>query len=351
MLREAAVHRLTQRVADRSVGRRAIPYSAPTMPPLALRPRRVGEILDAAIKLYLSNARVLMGSAAAIVVPIQLLSGIVLLSVYSDGNDIGTGFASIGRTITPAEAHARLGAGVIIDVTAWIGSAFVLAACVKALSDAYLGESPSTRGSLRFGLRRLLPLLALEIVYLIGQLLGFVALIVTGIWLYGMWSVRVPALVIERTGPFRSLRRSYQLVKGRWWPVAGVLIVAYLMVFILGGLISGALSALALSSGDPSVLLAATISVLSGIVSGVLVQPFSASVVTVLYYDLRIRSEGYDLELLADQLGIEPAALPERFGESDPDAVGYRGPIGPEDVGKPGGPPYWPPPPGWRPTD
>ena len=139
------------------------------MAPLALRPRRVGEILDAAIKLYVGNARVLMSSAAAIVVPLQILAGVVMLSAYSDGHDISTGFASIGTTITPAEAHARLGASVINDVTTWISSAFVLGACVKALSDAYLGRTPTTRDSLRFGLRRLLPLLGLTIVYRSGS--------------------------------------------------------------------------------------------------------------------------------------------------------------------------------------
>ncbi|HWD70130.1 MAG TPA: hypothetical protein VG293_08025 [Solirubrobacteraceae bacterium] len=319
----------------------------------------MGEILDAAIKLYLGNARVLMGSAAAIVVPIQLLSGIVLMSAYSDGHDISSGFSGFGQTVTPAEAHARLGASAINGVTSWVAGAFVLAACIKALSDAYLGESPTATGSLRFGLRRLLPLLGLTIVYTIGQLLGFVALIITGIWLYAMWSVRVPACVIERAGPFRSLRRSYGLVKGRWWPVAGVLIVSYFMVLVIGGLISGGLIAAAISNSNPSVQFAVTISVLSGIISGVLLQPFSAAVVTVLYYDLRIRKEGYDLELLADQLGLEASGLPpasstgrHRSPEGSQGAAGgFRGPVGPEDVGKPGGPPYWPPPPGWRPTD
>ena len=329
------------------------------MAPLALRPRRVGEILDAAIKLYLGNARVLMGSAAAVVVPVQLLAGIVMMSAYNDGNDVG-GFSSIGHTITPAEAHARLGATAINTVTQWVAGAFVLAALVKALSDAYLGEQPTATGSLRFGLRRLLPLLGLTIVYTIGQLLGFIALVITGIWLYAMWSVRVPACVIERTGPFRSLRRSYRLVKGRWWPVAGVLIVSYLMVLVIGGLISAGLIAAAISDSNPSVQFAVTVSVLSGIISGVLLQPFSAAVATVLYYDLRIRKEGFDLQLLADQLELEVSGLPyeadvpghdsgDRSDDGGP-AQGFRGPIGPEDVGKPGGPPYWPPPPGWRPT-
>jgi hypothetical protein len=307
-----------------------------------MRPRRVGEILDAAIKLYLSNARVLMGSAAAVVVPLQIISAVVLLSTYSNGNDISTGFGSVGTTITPAEANARLGATGINELVTVIGSAFVLAACVKALSDAYLGQSPSVPESLRFGLRRLLPLIALQIVYAIGLVIGFVLLIIPGIWLYGAWSVRVPAMVIERAGPFRALGRSRRLVKGRWWPTAGVLLVSQIMVGVLGALTGGALGAAALASGNPSVLFAVTITALAAIVTGVLLQPFSAAVVTVLYYDLRIRHEGYDLERLADQLGLPAADLPGSL------AGGWDGPVGPEDVGQPGGPPYWPPPPGWQ---
>jgi hypothetical protein len=52
-----------------------------------------------------------------------------------------------------------------------------------------------------------------------------------------------------------------------------------------------------------------------------------------------VRHEGYDVALLAEQLGIEPTALP----------AGALIDAGPESVGQPGGPPFWPPPPGWSP--
>lgn len=309
----------------------------------ALRPRRVGEILDAAIKLYLGNARVLMGAAASVVVPLQILSGVLLLSTYSDGRDIAAGFSTIGRTITPAEAHARLGASAIVQVAGLIGTTLTLAACVKAISDAYLDQPPSIGTSLRFGLRRLPALIALEIVYFLGLILGFILLIIPGIWLYGAWSVRVPALLIERRGPFRALGRSRRLVKGRWWPTVGVLAVSAVMVMVLSGVIVGALTAVALTSSHPSVLFAVVINSLAAIVSALLLQPFSAAVTTVLYYDLRVRHEGYDLQLMAEQLGLPESALPG--GEEE----GFTGALGPELVGKAGGPPYWPPPPGWQP--
>jgi hypothetical protein len=88
---------------------------------------------------------------------------------------------------------------------------------------------------------------------------------------------------------------------------------------------------------------------------------------TILYYDLRVRREGYDMQLLAEQLGLPAESLrsaqpeawspgsvaPPTFGPgagfTAPQAPGAAPPIGPESVGKPGGPPFWPPPPGWRP--
>jgi hypothetical protein len=314
-----------------------------------MRPRRVGEILDAAIKLYVQNARTLMGAVVVIVVPLQVLYGVVLLSVYSNPHDISAGFASIGTTVTPAEAHARLGATAIAQIINLLGNSLILGACVKALSAAYLGQQPTVRDSLRFGGRRLLPLLVLVILRSIGLVIGFLLLIVPGVWLYAAWSVAVPVLLIEQAGPIRSLGRSRRLVQGSWWRSAGVLIVAAVLGLVVGGAIEGLLTGAALASGHPSIGFVVIITVLAAIVSAVLLQPFSAAVVTVLYYDLRIRREGYDLELVAEQLGISALSMPPDQSNGGAPGVGFSGPLGPESVGQPGGPPFWPPPPGWQP--
>jgi hypothetical protein len=142
--------------------------------------------------------------------------------------------------------------------------------------------------------------------------------------------------LIENLRGTRALGRSYRLVKGRWWRTAGVLLVATILLGFVAGVIQGVLVTIALT-GSGSVLVAVTVVSLAAAISSVLTQPFHAAVVTVLYYDLRVRREGYDIALLAEQLGIEPAELP----------AGAAPPAGPESVGKPGGPPFWPPPPGW----
>jgi hypothetical protein len=311
---------------------------------MALRPLRVGEILDTSIKLYARNARTLIGAAAVAVIPLQILSAVVLLSVYDSGQDIPTGYSNLFKAVPTADANARAGAGGITTLVSVLTVAFVSAACVHAVSSAYLDHPLSIGETVRFGARRLLPLLGMLILLYLGLVIAFVLLIIPGIWLYAAWGVATPALLIEHLNPFRALGRSYRLVKGRWWATAGVILVSTLMVTILSSIVSGILTAIALTS-NPSLVFAVIISLLSGVVAGLIVQPFQATVLTVLYYDLRVRHEGYDLHLLAEQLGLPEGSFTAPSGTDS----GFDGPVGPEMVGKPGGPPYWPPPPGWSP--
>jgi hypothetical protein len=308
------------------------------MSPPALRPLRVGEILDAGIKAYLSNLRTLIGLTAVVVVPFQALSALVLLSTVSASSEVPRGLAAIGTTHRAGHATS-LGGSAILDLTGLIISVLTTAACVKAVSDIYLDQPADIRSSLRFAVRRLGSLVWLEVIMGVLLVLAFVALVIPGIWLYGAWSVAVPALLIEGCRGGGALRRSFRLVRGRWWQTAGVLLVAAVMTSVVSGAIEGVLVAISLSGGASVALTVIVVSLAAGL-SAVLTRPFQAAVTTVLYYDLRVRHEGYDVALLAEQLGIAPAALP---------AAGLAA-AGPEAVGQPGGPPFWPPPPGWTPT-
>ena len=281
------------------------------MSAVGLRPLRVGENLDTGIKLYMRNARALMGISALVIVPFQLFVALILISTYSDGNDISVGFSSVfsHTTITQAEANARLGASAITLVASLIAGLLVTAACTKAVSDVYLDQPLNVKESLKFAVRRAFPLLAMLILYWLWLLLFFVLLIIPGIWLYTSLIAATPAMLIEDLGPVAALRRSKQLVKGRWWATAGVQLVYILMISVLAGLISGLLTAIALTSDNPSVLTAVAIQTLAGIVSGIVPQPLTACFVTVIYYDLRVRQEGFDMELLAGQLGLPEGSL------------------------------------------
>jgi uncharacterized membrane protein len=142
--------------------------------------------------------------------------------------------------------------------------------------------------SLNVGLRRFLPLIGLAFVAGFLVVLGLILLIIPGLILYTMWFVGVPACVVERRGPWTSLRRSRELTKGYRWKLFGLALL--LLVANLGGsVIQIVLTALA----GPIVGVTGQL-IWSGIWAA-----FSAIVITVTYYDLRVVKEGVDIDQIA----------------------------------------------------
>jgi hypothetical protein len=221
------------------------------------------------------------------------------------------------------------------------GLAFLVAftACFKAVADAWLGAPPEVGRSLRFGGRRLGAVLAAWIVWTLGLMLAFVALVVPFAYFSVAWCLTLPALLFEGVGPLKAMGRSRSLVKGRWWPTLGLLLVGYLLVSIIGAIIQGILIGIAGASSS-SVVPAAIATVIGSTVSNAITTPYLAAVLTILYFDMRVRREGFDLQLIAEDLGRP----------HDPDAP-LPAPLIGEDLTpeQKAAAPYWPPPPGWTP--
>lgn len=304
----------------------------------ALRPLRIGEMLDASIKIYTSNLRVLIGLTAVVIVPFQVLTGLVLLSIIPSSTDLPNGFSALGNQSTVAsDAAAHTGATAVLDIGGLIAGALVTGACVKAVSDAYLDQPTDIRTSLGFVARRLHSLLWVEVLFLAGSVAALFLLVVPGIYLWGLWIVHTPALLVERRKGRRALGRSRELVRGHWWHAWTTVLVATVMVTVIAGILQGVLLGIVFTTSD-SVVVGVVLVTLAQTVAALIVRPFQAAVVTVVYYDLRVRREGYDVELLAAQLGFEPGTLATPYLDQ-------------ESAGQPGGPSYWPPPPGGIPPD
>ena len=112
--------------------------------------------------------------------------------------------------------------------------------------------------------------------------IGIPAAIYFGITWVFVWQVAL----LEGCGPRAALSRSSALVKESWWRVLGIM--------LLFGLIAGAISGVL-----------GMIPVLGSIVGAILSALVAIIGSTVLYYDLRVRKEGYSLEVLAGELGVE----------------------------------------------
>jgi hypothetical protein len=307
-----------------------------------LRPLGVGEILDVGIKITWRHAWTLIRTVLIIVAPVQVLAAVIQLSAMPDSYiEIAYGTRTAEEVspfepIDESEVWASIAAFGIAALLGAVATTLATGACYKAVADAYLGERPTWRTSLGYALRRLHSLLWVTVIYSIGVGIGFLLCILPGIYLAVAWVVAIPALLTERRKGFGAIGRSYSLVQGRWWPSFALMLVGVL----IAGFISYAVQFLAFApaftggADDPVLLLAAN--AVGSTLSAALWTPLIAAFATVLYFDLRVRKEGFDLALLAERIGVAP----------DPARV----PLAPRvEVGPAGQPPYWPPPVGWQP--
>jgi hypothetical protein len=174
------------------------------------------------------------------------------------------------------------------------------------VSGEYLDEPPDWRASLSVARDRVGSLVWLAVLTGFFLVLGFVLCVIPGIYLYGAWAVAVPVLLLEDQRGWSALKRSRELVKGRWWPAMGVVVLGALLTALLSSIFSGILVAIVAVAGNDVVDVVAQGVAQAG--STILLAPFSAALVAVLYFDLRVRKEGFDLELLARRLGTSPDA-------------------------------------------
>jgi hypothetical protein len=166
---------------------------------------------------------------------------------------------------------------LITSVIGLLAAYLVQAALVKAVQDIRDGRADlSLSETLSAGLPAVLPVAAASILAAIAITIGLILIIVPGLYLITIWAVIVPVIVIERSGALQSFGRSQSLVKGRGWNVFGTLVLVFIILIVLE-IVLGAVFAFA-----PRALATG----LSTVVSGTLVAPFLALVVTLIYYRL-----------------------------------------------------------------
>jgi hypothetical protein len=274
-----------------------------------LRPLGVGEILDAAFKIYTRQFATLLKIVAVVVVPIQALSAVILLSTVDDPDAInGTG------NVDSDDTWGLVAGTLVGSLLGWVALAIATGAVVKAVADGYLAREPSWRESLAYAGGRWRSLVWLSLLSTFLLILAFIALIVPGIWLAIAWMVAVPALMIEGCRGTKALGRSFRLVRNRWWATFGVIVIAYLLAGAIQ-FAAGAIFGAAIVAGlEDSLVGTVLMNTLATTLASVLATPFQAAVTTIVYFDLRVRKEGFDLQLLA-----------ERIGGAAPDHAPYAG--------------------------
>jgi hypothetical protein len=247
-----------------------------------------GALLDRAFRLYTGNFSLMLGITAAAYVPFYL----IILAIES----------SLGGNVQASSGGLSTLLFKVGFMVLWASIAFPIAggAATYAISERYLGNDVTIGESLRLALSRFWTLSVAQITATIRVMFGFLLLIVPGIlWLLS-YSLVVPAILVENQKATPSLSRSRDLVKGHRGKVFCVLFVINLLqgIALLGvSMISGMI--FNIESGAGAVLNSAIINLVS-----IFVTPLGIVATILLYYDMRIRKEGFDLEMLSRAITV-----------------------------------------------
>lgn len=251
-----------------------------------LRPLSTGEILDVSFGLY-----------RKLFVPLVLVSLVtsavpLILNTYLS--------VSGGILAKPILSCVTI-------VLALVMNSIATAATVYIISENYLGRALSAGEALS----RAVPFIGrlFVLAFLTGLVvgIGMILLFVPGLILLAGLILSIPVLVLEgSTNALEAMGRSWNLSHGFRGKVLGIAITVLVLIYIpsiaLGGLMPAFTNPEDLIAGQlqlsaPMLILAAV----SGILQ-LIIFPFFYCALTVLYYDLRIRKEGFDLEVLAAKL-------------------------------------------------
>lgn len=260
----------------------------PTAVGTPLRPLGAAEILDGAVRGVRRNFR----AVAAIAVPfalVQSAAGALLILALSHSSPLNSLVLLGGQAIALAVGTVRTGVLAPVFAEDLFGRRVVAGAAVRELG------------------RRWFPLVLIAVVATIAEVGGLLPFAVLGVWLWGVWAVVAPALVLERTTLGRAFGRSFALVRDNFWRTWGIRALGWVLTTVLGALIVIPFEVIALlvTDTDPgdsaasigNVGVFVTIVAVGTLLQAIVLGPVTSAIETLLYVDLRMRREGMDLVL------------------------------------------------------
>ena len=316
-------------------------------PGVRLRPLAIGDVLDETFRVWRRHFLSFALAMAIVVVPIALLGTALSLAFGLQSGGQGIFGIDVNRPGGPSVEQIVAFVVVILIMVVVGGAGYLLStvATVQLASNAILGREVDVREAYRAAARRsgavvvsgivsalavgllmvacfipfmMTMLLGLDWWLVLPSLLPWLLVIPFAVYLGLGWSVTLPAIVAERLGGVDGLRRSWRLARGHRWRLLVVFIlmglIAGLLVNIPGGLASLVTLPIVAFAGDNAALGAAAnvFNSLVGAVGQSLFGGLSLITTTLVYYDLLVRQEAFDLHQRVETL--DPPNVPPATG-------------------------------------
>jgi hypothetical protein len=271
-----------------------------------LRPMTLGEVLDRTFTLYREHFLLFVGIAALPNLVMLLFRFGALLFMRATAAGAAPKFSSPG--MLGGIVAGAFGSAILLMILVGITQA----ATISAVSELFLGRETNVRDAYSNAKGHILTVIGIMILTGLATFIGLIFLIIPGIYLACRLAVSVPVSVVESDSPVSSMERSMELTKG----YAGQMFLLFLLVVALTYVMAIILqfpvmfftitAAMAKHEVSTGVM---AYSYIADFVSQAVVGPIGTISAALMYYNLRVRKEGFDIQHLMNSLGSVPRPL------------------------------------------
>lgn len=263
--------------------------------PYDIKELTLGEVLDQAVALVKARLSTFLTIACFLYLPVLLVLnvGIVLMT------------PTFSNPPTQAEIQAYLNEGApmvggfSILMALLIGlvvSPITNAAIIWTVANEYLGVRVEAKEGFQVGMKRLMALIGTNILAGLVIMIGFVLLIIPGIYFMLKYFLTTQAVVFEGRSGQDAMQRSGELMKGNMGN-AFVLALVIGIIHFIAGMVAGFI---------PVPMISAVV----GSVIDTVLFVFGTAAFVVFYFSCRCKAENFDLKLLAQNVGQSASPAP-----------------------------------------
>lgn len=256
--------------------------------------KNLGKLLDETFLIYFRHFRRFVSLTASVQIPVSLITIVVLFAW--------------GYTATVSYALFLLGS---------FGTVVAYSVVVYAVGQQYISGKIHLKSCYVRTWGRILSLviysicfsavtfaIVLSITYA-SMIAIAIMLLLASTTLIVYMSMSVQSVVVEGYKTLGALKRSFDLMRGKWWRVFGNLMIIGLVATGLGIVVSIPVSIpMVVFSMNPGSEMANYVQSVGGLVVRTFVLPIMFIFGTLLYYDLRVRGEGFNSAKLAEEMGL-----------------------------------------------
>jgi len=295
----------------------------------------IADILDLTFKLIKANWKALGIVTLAFAVPVAVLEA-TSVALFGTAGDPFADLRNPGRGTDNGpngfELAGALGAVGLVYVTS-IFVAPLKGIIARLVASSYLGRQMTASEAFAGTRKMFLPMIGAGIVIGFAKFGGLILICLIFIT-YPLFAVAfsavLPILAVEEASLGDALRRSWALMKPRFWTYMLTLVIGFVVGefagFVVG--IIPSIAGLVFAWFDLGALRWVA-DFLASASSNLISIPISAIVATLIYFDARVRYEGFDIQMMAGNTAPGPQQYPPPPPPPPPTHGGGGGEPGP----------------------